>query len=164
MFEQLNRNLENLELLLAQVRQIFASLGSVFTYIGVDASLLLLISFVFLFLLNMVSPLDRRVNFFAVIAFTSFVYYKINLSLAGYLRYLAIILAPLILSYSLYWLSRFAKHLFLNYGPRRRPVNHDEIVDILFEAGITLRKNKDLNALRRTLKQIERTIEVQEGV
>lgn len=94
------------------IAKVMGTIIDVLGFIGLRVLLLLLVTGLFLWFVNMVSPLSKKTNYFMGILVGLLIAIKANLSFNPFiLKYLLIILLPFIASYVFVYLIRFSKFL-----------------------------------------------------
>lgn len=91
---------------LAQTREIletmygvFSTVGDFFAWMGLHAMLLLLATMIALYLIGMISPLEKRTNYLIAVVLGSFAAYAASFPPGAYGRYLLVMAAPFLVTY-----------------------------------------------------------------
>ena len=95
-----------------RIGKVLDIITDVFGFMGFGTFLLLLVTMVLLWFLNLISPLDKKINFFLGVGTGLGFAWMVNMSYETIGKYLLIVLAPLVLSYSLHFLWLGIKWLF----------------------------------------------------
>jgi hypothetical protein len=93
--------------------QVFALIGDVLGFLGLRVLVLLIINFFFLWFLNLISPLDKKLNYFLSVAVGLYVAIRAKMPFSNVIsKYLLVIFFPYILSYSIHYGWKFLKWFF----------------------------------------------------
>lgn len=121
-YQNFTASMDGLQKDLVQLRDIFVSVRdsviNVFSFLGQQTSILLLCTFLFLFVLNLIPFLffDKKIRYFIGIGFGAFLAVYFNYTFWATTKYLLIMLSPMIIEYMLVkgfrFVWRFLKFVF----------------------------------------------------
>ncbi len=94
MIDTLNKFSETAEIIATFFSIISKSLG----FLGLECVILILISFILLFFINQINAIFPKFNYFFVISISLFIGYLTKISTEGIVKYILLMLFPLILS------------------------------------------------------------------
>ena len=83
--------------MLATMYSVFSTVGDFFAWMGLHAMLLLIATLIALYLIGMVSPLERKANYLVALLVGSVIAYLSHFPMAAYGRYLLVMGIPFVL-------------------------------------------------------------------
>ncbi len=137
---------------------VFSVVGNFFSWMGLHAMLLLIATMIALYLIGIISPLERRVNYMIAVLIGSALAYISAFPMSAYGKYLLVMGLPVVVTYlpMLIWMgikSRIQKR-------RRSDAEEKEIiVGELMESASRYHKEGDAVRLREELEMLTRRLE-----
>jgi len=131
----------------------FAAVGSFFSFLGLQAILLIIATFSILYLLGIVSPLKRRANFTLAVLFGLALFFISGFEQEALGKYLLVMLFPLILSYGVILIFKGLKMVHMGYMGKKEP-SKEALMGELLKSTAEFQKESDLKELRKNLKNI----------
>jgi hypothetical protein len=156
--EEVTAGWEKSREVLETIQNVLIVVGDFFSWLGLYAALLIVATLGVLYLLGIVSPLERRVNYLLAVGFGSVVAYISVFPLDAYGRYLIVMGAPLLFSYGLWLLWYGVKH-FWTKRTRVKPLEKEATVRQLLESTAAFQSGGDPKRLKTELEGILGTLE-----
>lgn len=144
--------------ILATMYGVFRVIGDFFAWMGLHAMLLLLATMIALYLIGIISPLERRINYLLAVIIGSVLAYISEFPMVAYGKYLLVMGAPVVVTYlpMLIWMG-----IRKRWQQRRRsePEEKEKIVGELMESASRYHKEGDAVRLRAELELLTRRLE-----
>ena len=154
----ISNSIDQTQAVLSDIYGVFSAIGGFFAWLGLYASLLLLATLVFLYLISIISPLERRVNYLVAMGIGSGLAYWNGFDLDAYGRYMLVMTAPFLVMYTLLLLWLWVKYLFTR-SKRLGPKEKDAIVGKLLEMTGTFQREGDVSSLKGELEKFTRELD-----
>lgn len=144
--------------ILETIYGVFLVVGDFFSWMGLHAMLLLLATMIVLYLIGIISPLERRLNYLIAIIIGSGLAYISAFPLVAYGKYLLVMGAPVIVTYlpMLIWMgirSRIKKRGLSESEEK------EQVVSELMESVALYHKEGDRERLREALEAVTQRLE-----
>ena len=97
--QSVGSGIETTKEILETMYGVFSTVGNFFAWMGLHAMLLLIATMIALYLIGIISPLERRVNYLIALAVGSFLAYVSAFPIESYGRYLLVMAMPVLITY-----------------------------------------------------------------
>ena len=109
-----NQTINSMKEIVDNIALIFNTIGEILGFIGLKVFILLFISYMVLWIFNLINPINKKFNYFVSVAFALFVAFKNDMDKYNVIgKYLLIIISPFLIISVIKYLSMFIKNLFI---------------------------------------------------
>jgi len=140
--------------ILETINGVAMTVADFFAWLGLYAMLLVIVTLGVSYLLGIVSPLERRINYLLAVGFGSLVAYWSMFPLDAYGRYMLVMTTPLLFSYAVWLLWIGVKHYWMKRNKKSRPETKEATVSRLLESTSRFQNEGDSRRLRSDLEAI----------
>ncbi len=156
--EGISAGVEGTREIVTDIYEVFSAIGSFFAWLGLHAGLLLVGTMILLYLISIISPLDRRVNYLVAMAAGSGLAYWNHFDLDAYGRYMLVMTAPFLVMYTLQLLWLWLKQLVKN-RKRLGQKEKEAVMERLLEATRDFQRDGDAGLLKTRLAKLGRQLD-----
>ena len=156
--ESISNGIDQTQMVLSDIYDVFSAIGGFFAWLGLHASLLLVGTLIILYLISMVSPLERRVNYLVAMIAGSLLAYWNGFELNAYGRYMLVMTAPFLVMYGLQLLWLWLKYL-VTRSRRLGKKEKDEVLGRLLQTTTGFQEDGDVRKLKSELEKLAKELD-----
>lgn len=146
--EGLGSGIDEMRRIMGDIYTVFAAIGDFFAWLGLYGSLLLGVTLIVLYLLSLVSPMERRANYLLAVGVGSLLAYLKGFTLDAYGRYLLVMGLPVVIPYLLMWAWVRVKNIFVK---ARGSEGKEAVLEQLLGSTAEFQKTGDVQKLKKEL-------------
>ena len=156
--QSVSGGIETTKEILETMYGVFSVVGDFFAWMGLHAMLLLIATMIALYLIGIISPLERRVNYFIALVIGSLLAYISAFPLESYGRYMVVMAFPVVITYlpMLLWKAVRRSWKKNTVSPAEEK---EAIVSVLMESVSAYHKEGDAVRLRAALDGVIKRLE-----